>query len=142
MSDGQILILDCHAETRPVICFNLEVAGYKMRVVTDEDEAINLLDNARLTEETFACLLINNPYLNVDISKIIEDVQKIGIDTPVVFVKDSDNFKKIVEALSLEHKFPRIYHAAPIQVVKLIAMLFEQTAGERNCGSTAIQASS
>jgi len=139
MSDGQILILDCHAETRPVICFNLEVAGFQMRVVTDEDEAINLLDNARLTEENFTCLLVNNPYLNIDISKIIEEVQKIGIDIPVVFVKDSDNLKKIIEALSIEQKFPRIYHAVPIQVAELMVMLFEQASGKSEGRSTAIQ---
>ena len=37
MSEKQILILDCNGDVRPVICFNLEVAGYKMRVLTDEN---------------------------------------------------------------------------------------------------------
>lgn len=140
MSKGQIIILDCHGETRPAICFNLEVAGYQVRVVTDDNEAINLLDNARLIEENYVGLLVNNPYLNVDISKIIEEVQKIDIEIPIIFIKDSENLKKIVEMLSREYKAPHIYHTEPTQTVNLLTRLSAQLCSEKNGGTTASQA--
>jgi len=132
MSQGQIIILDCQGETKPAICFNLEVGGYRMRIVRDEDEAINLLNNTRLTNEQFSGLLVNNPYLNVDISKIVEEVHKTGIDIPVIFVKDSANLKKIVADLSLEYTMPRIYHAEPTRVVALLSTLQVKARAEGN----------
>ena len=103
-----------------------------MRIVRDEDEAINLLNNTRLTNEQFSGLLVNNPYLNVDISKIVEEVHKTGIDIPVIFVKDSANLKKIVADLSLEYTMPRIYHAEPTRVVALLSTLQVKARAEGN----------
>ena len=121
MKKHQVLILDCHGDSRPAVCFSLEVAGYGMRVVAEEDEAINLLDNARHTGEKYVALLVNNPYLNVDISSLVEEVDRIALGIPVLFVKDSLPLKKMVEALSLHCK-TRIYHAEPTRVVETLAM--------------------
>jgi len=120
MGEKQVLILDCNGDARPVICFNLEVAGYKMRVLTDENETINLLDNTRLTGEVFIALLVNNPFLNVDISKIVAEVQRIDFNFPIIFVKESANLRKIIEDLSAEHSDSRVYSARPTEVVDLL----------------------
>ncbi len=122
----QVLILDCHGESRPAICFHLEVAGFKMRVVADVDEVLNLLNNSRITGERFCGLLVNNPFLNVDIASIVEQIGALGIDIPVVFVKESESLKRIVQALSLEHRRPRVYHSEPVRVAELLKMFRTQ----------------
>jgi CheY-like chemotaxis protein len=126
MRKKQILILDCNGQNKPVICFNLEVAGFDIRVVTDEDEAINLLSHSRITEEHFSGLVVNNPYLNVDITKLVEDVRGIGVEIPVVFVKESQSLKQIVQALNIQYGQPRLYYAEPTSVVEMLSRLTEQ----------------
>lgn len=123
MEQEKLIVFDCHGETRPAICFSLEVAGYDVRVMTNENEAINLLTNARQTEENFSGLVVNNPYLDADITRIVEDLNRAGIDIPVVFVKDSENFRKIVKSLALEFRIPRVFHAEPVRVVDLLSKL-------------------
>lgn len=123
MRKEQLLILDCHGEVRPAICFNLEIADYQMRMVKNEDEALNLLDNARSTGERYFALLVNNPYLNVDMTKLVDDIQKIEPELPVIFVKDSTNLKKIVKDISLEKRTSPVFHAEPTSVVELLARL-------------------
>ena len=127
MKKDQVLILDCHGETRPAVCFSLEVAGYGMRVVTDEDEALNLLNKARLTDERYIGFLVNNPYLNIDISQLVEAVEQIDKDLPVLFVKDSVPLMKMVEALSIHCHSP-IYHSEPTRVVDMLTK-FKSEAG-------------
>ncbi len=122
MNRDQVLILDCHGETKPAICFSLEVAEYSMRVVIEEDEALNLLDNSRITNERYIAFLVNNPYLNVDISKLVEEVERIDPKLPVLFVKDSKSFKKMVQALSL-HCRTRVHHTEPTRVVDMLNSL-------------------
>jgi len=126
MHRKQILILDCNGRDKPAICFNLEIAGFDMRVVTDEDEAINLLSHSRITEEFFSGLVVNNPYLNVDITKLVEDVRDIGLDIPVVFVKESESLKTIVQSLNIQFGLPRLYYAEPTSVVEMLSRLTEQ----------------
>ncbi len=126
MSKKQILILDCNGQSKPAICFNLEVAGFDIRVITDEDEAINLLSHSRITEAYFSGLVVNNPYLNVDITKLIEDIRDIGLDIPVVFVKESESLKQIVESLNIQYRKPRLYYAGPTSVVEMLSRLTEQ----------------
>ena len=121
MSRKQILILDCNGQNKPAICFNLEIAGFDMRVVTDEDEAINLLSHSRITEEYFNGLLVNNPYLNVDITKLVEDVRDIGIEIPVVFVKESESLKQIVQSLNIQYQKPRLYYSEPNRIVEMLS---------------------
>ena len=123
MSNKQALILDCNGQLKPAICFNLEIAGIDTRVVTDEDEAINLLSNSRLTGECFSELLVNNPYLNVDITKIVEDVKNIDIDLPVIFIKESKSLKLIVQSLNAEYSRPRLFHTEPIGIVEMLTKL-------------------
>lgn len=123
MNKKQVLILDCNGQAKPTICFHLEVAGFDMRVVTDEDEAINLLSNSRLTGENFSELVINNPYLNVDIAGVLEAIAKIGIEIPVVFVKQSQSLRQIVQSLQLEYRQLRIFHIEPTGTVDLLLSL-------------------
>ena len=128
MSNKQVLILDCNGQSKPAICFNLEVAGFEMRVVTDVDEVINLLANSRLTEENFSVLLVNNPYLNIDINQLLEDVKNIGIEIPVVFVKESKSLQQIVEELKNKHQNPLIFQVEPVGLVDLLITFRQQTA--------------
>ena len=120
MNNKQVLILDCNGQARPAICFNLEVAGFNTRIVTDEDEAINLLSNSRLTGERFSELVINNPYLNVDIAGVLEAIEKVGIDIPVVFVKESQSLRQYVQSLQSEYRQLRIFYVEPTGTVDLI----------------------
>ena len=120
MNNKQVLILDCNGQARPAICFNLEVAGFTTRIVTDEDEAINLLSNSRLTGECFSELVINNPYLNVDIAGVLEAIEKVGIDIPVVFVKESQSLRQYVQSLQSEYRQLRIFYVEPTGTVDLI----------------------
>jgi len=120
MNKNQVLILDCNGQMKPVLCFYLEVAGFDIRVVTEEDEAINLLSNSRLTGERFSELVINNPYLNVDISGILQAIEKVGIDIPVVFVKESKSFSQLVESRQFDSGRLKIYHVEPAGTVDLL----------------------
>lgn len=141
MGENRVLILDCQGESRPAISFNLEVAKFAVRIVGDTDEAINLLKHSQITEEEYCGFLVNNPYLNVDINGIVEDVKNLGVEIPVVFVKDSANLKKMVQSLAIEYRRPRIYHAEPVKVVEMLkAFLTQQIAAKKadNNLSTAI----
>jgi hypothetical protein len=129
MSQQQILILDCNGQPKPAICFQLELAKIDMRVVADEDEAINLLANSRMTGERYVALLVNNPYLNVDITKIVEEVMAIDIDMPILFVKESKSLKQIVQSLNIEYNRVRIFYSEPTGAIDVLNML-----KERECG--------
>jgi len=120
MNKNQVLILDCSGQMKPVICFYLEVAGFDIRVVTEEDEAINLLANSRLTGERFSELVINNPYLNVDLSGVLQAIEKVGINIPVVFVKASRSFRQLVQSRQLDYGRLKIYHVEPAGTVDLL----------------------
>ena len=65
----KIVILECNNESHPAICFNLEIARCETRIVFDENEVLNLMEIAQQTGELFDCLLVNNPNLNIDISR-------------------------------------------------------------------------
>lgn len=112
----KIIILDCNGDARPAVCFNLEVACCETRIVFDEKEALNLLEIARYTGETYDCLLVNNPYLNVDLTWIAEQGVRIGIDIPIVFVKQSESLKQIVETMSRQYPTLQLYFSEPTGV--------------------------
>ena len=120
MNQKRVLILECNGQAKPALCFHLEMAGIAMRVVTDEDEALNQLSNTRFIGEHYTALLVNNPYLHVDITNLVEEVMGIDADMPIVFVKESKSLRKIVQSLNLEYNRLRIYHAEPTRVAALL----------------------
>ena len=124
MNQKQVLVLDCNGQSKPALCFHLELAGVSMRVVTDDAEALNLLNNSRSTGESYTALLVNNPYLNVDINHIVEAVMAIDVDMPIVFVKESQSLKQIVQLLNIEYNRLRIYHAEPTGLVNLLNSIY------------------
>lgn len=120
---SKIVILDCNGDNRPAVCFNLEVAQCETRIVFDEQEAVNLLEIARYTGESFDCLLVNNPYLNVDLSWIAEQGQRIETDIPIVFVKQSKPLQQIVESMSRQYPDLQLYFSEPTEVAELVQRL-------------------
>ena len=119
----KIIIFDCNNESRPAICFNLEVAQCEQRIVFDEKEAINLLEIAQQTGEVFDCLLVNNPYLNVDITWLVEQGKRIGTEVPIVFVKQSRPLQGIVASLSSQYPEVSLYFSDPAQIADLVLSL-------------------
>ena len=119
----KVIIFDCNGEQRPAICFSLEVARFAPRVVSDEKEALNLLKISQQTKEPFDCLLVNNPYLNVDITWLVEQWQQLVTDVPIIFVKQSEPLKRIV--LSLNHDFPdvNLHFSEPEHITELLLSL-------------------
>ena len=119
----KIIIFDCNNESRPAICFNLEMAQCETRIVFDEKEAVNLLEIAQHTGEVFDCLLVNNPYLNVDITWLVEQGQRIGTDVPIVFVKQSRPLQGIVSNLGTQYPDVNLHFCEPAQIADLVLSL-------------------
>jgi hypothetical protein len=123
---SRIIIFDCNGDARPSICFNLEVARCEPRIVSNEKEALNLMKISQHTGEVYDCLLVNNPYLNADITWLVEQWQILEIDKPIVFVKQSEPLKKIV--MSLSQNFPKmnIFFTEPKHVADFVRNLTEK----------------
>ena len=119
----KIIIFDCNNESRPAICFNLEIAKCESRIVFDEKEAINLLEIAQHTGERFDCLLVNNPYLNVDITWLVEQGERIGTDIPIVFVKQSKPLQGIVASLRQQYPDVNLHFSEPAHIADLVLSL-------------------
>ena len=119
----KIVILECNGESHPAICFNLEIARCETRVVFDENEALNLMEIAQQTGEVFDCLLVNNPYLNIDISRLVEQGQRIGTEIPIVFVKQSESLKGIVASLIKQYPAMSIHFSEPTHIAELVLTL-------------------
>ncbi len=126
--NSKVIIFDCNGEQRPTICFSLEVARFAPRIVADEKEALNLLKISLQTKEPFDCLLVNNPYLNVDITWLVEQWQKLATDVPIVFVKQSEPLKRII--LKMNQDFPdvNLYFSEPEHVTELLLSLSSKRA--------------
>ena len=136
----KIIIFDCNNESRPAICFNLEMAQCEHRIVFDEKEAVNLLEIAQHTGEVFDCLLVNNPYLNVDITWLVEQGQRIGTDVPIVFVKQSRPLQGIVSTLSTEYPDVNLHFCEPTKIADLVLSLAEmRKASKQNLVKTKVR---
>ncbi len=122
----KIVILECNGESHPAICFNLEIARCETRVVFDENEAINLMEIAQHTGELFDCLLVNNPNLNIDISRLVEQCQQIGAEIPVVFVKQSESVKGLVADLISKHPTMDLHFSEPTRITELVLTLLAE----------------
>ena len=124
--NSKIIIFDCNGEQRPAICFSLEVARFAPRIVVDEKEALNLFKISQQTKEPFDCLLVNNPYLNVDITWLVEQWQILETDVPIIFVKQSEPLKKII--LSMNRDFPdvNLHFSEPEHITELLLSLMEK----------------
>jgi hypothetical protein len=119
----KIIIFDCNNESRPAICFNLEIAKCEPRIVFDEKEAINLLEIAQHTGEKFDCLLVNNPYLNVDITWLVEQGERLGTDIPIIFVKQSRPLQGIIAALHEQYPDVNLHFSEPAHIADLVLSL-------------------
>lgn len=126
----KIIVFDCNGDVRPAICFSLEMARCESRIVLDEKEAINLLKIAQQTGEQFDCLIVNNPFLNVDIGWLVEQGVKIGTNVPIVFVKQSDSLKKIVMEVSRQHPELNIFFSEPTDITEFLQRLKDSRSSE------------
>lgn len=121
----QILILDCHGEARPAICFSLEISGYMVRVVTRADEAINMLETAKLTGHGFNAFLINNPCSDQNIEAFLMEVLRSGSGVPIVFVSQFAEREKMLAGLEAEQS-DGLYFSDPLMVKSLLAELINE----------------
>ena len=77
-----------------------------------------------------------DPYLNVDLSWIAEQGQRIGTDIPIVFVKQSKPLQQIVESMSRQYPDLQLYFSEPTQVAELVQRLGAQRRQEHRVGET------
>lgn len=129
MDKSRILILDCKGTSKPAVCFTLEVAGYSTYVVRDENEAINLLSNARSIERKFSCLVVNDYSLERDPANILESIHRSGVcesGCTIVFSSHRDVAQDTF--LPLAEKYPqlKIYACHSGQVAGFVSALQER----------------
>ncbi len=127
----KIVILECNNESHPAICFNLEIARCETRIVFDENEVLNLMEIAQQTGELFDCLLVNNPNLNIDISRLVEQCNRIGAEIPIVFVKQSESVQGVVAELTRKYPAMELYFSEPTRITEFVLTLL----AERNAQS-------
>lgn len=128
MEKSRILILDCQGATRPAVCFCLEVAGFSNYVVTDQNEAVNLLCNALSIEKSFSCLLVNDYDPEKDQQPVLDAVERSGVGgkgCAVVFVHSRDAAKNFLAPLV--EKFPQLQISTcrPAQAADLVTALLK-----------------
>jgi len=123
MKKEQVLILDCFGKSKPAICFNLEITGYRVRVVTAVDEAVNLLTTAKMTGEHYLAFLINNPCQDGDVGLFMEEVLSASADLPVIFVANDDSFHEMLEILPQEKLRPQVHFTESSEVTALLSEL-------------------
>ncbi|HKJ05270.1 MAG TPA: hypothetical protein VJ974_06725 [Geopsychrobacteraceae bacterium] len=121
-----ILILDCKGAAKPAVCFSLEVAGFSTYVVTDENEAINLLSNARTIEKNFSCLIVNDYDPETDPSPILETLGRSGVcetDCRIIFSGNRDVKQDVFSQLAKSCNPLKIYACHSTQTVDLVTAL-------------------
>lgn len=122
MNDSRLLILDCKGTVKPIVRFNLELAGFSTSVVTDKEEAINLLENASTVEQGYSCLIVNDYDPRRDPSVLLELFSKGGAkkDCLILFVSRSDFAWSVLEPLMKKYPALDIHVCAPTQVVDFV----------------------
>lgn len=118
-----VLVLDCRGEAHPVICFALDVAGCRFQVVADEHEAFNLFSNAQQTGEQLACLVVNNPQQELDITRVLDQMPKLRTQVPILFVKQCDQIVPRVEEIVRQRGLLAISACEPNRLINEIYRL-------------------
>lgn len=128
MEESRLLILDCKGSVRPIVRFNLEVAGFATCVVTDKEEAVNQLDNAEKVGRGFSCLIVNDYDPVRDPSVLLElcgRSRACEAGCQILFVSRSDLAKGVLAPLAKEFSQLSIHVCQLTQVVDFVTSFRE-----------------
>lgn len=128
MEESRLLILDCKGAVRPIVRFNLEIAGFATCVVTDKEEAVNQLDNAVEIDRGFSCLLVNDYDPARDPSVLLELCERsraCEAGCQILFVSRSDLAQGLLAPLAKKFSQLNIHVCQPAQVVGFLTSFRE-----------------
>ncbi len=129
---SRVILLGCKGETHPAICFALDVARCEYRIVFDESELLNLQKITQQTGELFDALLVDTPYLNVDIVWLVEQWQRLETQIPMVFVKRTEPLTRVVLSLLQRFAHLNLHLSEPTDVADLVLLLTAQRQARNN----------
>ncbi len=119
---GKVLIADDDEDSRLMLAFLLQDEGWQIAEASNGKEALE-----KVIEEKPNVIILDNRMPELTGSEVYQQLQKKGVNIPVVFVTAFSDLEELASSLGI-----RYYLRKPIDFIEVLAALESACAENRN----------